>query len=62
MTLKALLVDIDNTVYAYAPCHAAGLEAARALAGSRHAAWRSNEAFLAAYHLARREVKGVSDC
>ncbi len=57
MALRALLLDIDNTVYAYAPCHAAGLAAAQELAGTRLAAWRSNEAFLAAYNMARREVK-----
>ena len=57
MPLRALLLDIDNTVYAYAPCHAAGLAAVQALAGSRIAAWQTHEAFMAAYHQARREVK-----
>lgn len=57
MPLKALLLDIDNTVYAYAPCHAAGLAAAQRLAATRHAAWQSAEAFTAAYHQARLTVK-----
>jgi FMN phosphatase YigB (HAD superfamily) len=57
MPLRALLLDLDNTVYAYVPCHAAGLAAAQALAASRHAAWHDPEAFMAAFHEARRSVK-----
>ncbi len=57
MPLQALLLDLDNTVYAYAPCHAAGLAAAHKLAGGRHEAWWDGEAFTAAYHAARRLVK-----
>src|SRR5687768_18288720 len=57
MPLRALLLDLDNTVYAYAPCHAVGLAAAQALAASRHAAWHDPEAFMAAFHEARRSVK-----
>ena len=57
MPLNALLLDLDNTVYAYAPCHAAGLAAAHKLASGRFDAWWDAEPFAAAYHAARREVK-----
>lgn len=57
MALTALLLDLDNTAYAYAPCHAAGLEAAQALGATRLAAWQDAEAFAAAYYHARRLVK-----
>jgi len=30
--IKALLLDLDDTLYAYKPCHQAGYEACRALA------------------------------
>ena len=40
--LKALLLDLDNTAYAYAPCHAAGLEAAHALAATYSAGMLSS--------------------
>ena len=51
---RGLLLDLDNTAYAYAPCHEAGL-----LAGWDAArAWYPNEAdFRAAYGDARRRVK-----
>ncbi len=58
MALKALLLDIDNTVYAYAPCHAAGLAATQRLAAGRCEAWQDPEVFSAAFHEARRAVKG----
>ena len=57
MPLTALLLDLDNTVYAYAPCHAAGLAAAQSLAAGRLEAWQNPESFAAAYHHARRLVK-----
>jgi putative hydrolase of the HAD superfamily len=48
----AILLDIDNTVYAYAPCHEAGLRAAFAASGF------SDEAeFRAAYAEAREQAK-----
>lgn len=57
MALRALLIDLDNTAYAYAPCHAAGLAAAQRLAGERLPAWSDPETFTAAYSEARRLVK-----
>ncbi len=57
MPLTALLLDLDNTVYAYAPCHAAGLAAVKSLAASRFAAWQDPETFTAAIHSAPRLVK-----
>jgi HAD superfamily hydrolase (TIGR01549 family) len=48
----AILLDIDNTVYAYAPCHEAGLKAAFLVSDF------SDEAeFRAAYAEAREQVK-----
>jgi putative hydrolase of the HAD superfamily len=50
-------LDVDNTVYAYAPCHAAGMAAARQAAGGLMIEWAEGEAFEAAYARARRAVK-----
>jgi putative hydrolase of the HAD superfamily len=48
----AILLDIDNTVYAYAPCHEAGLRAAFAASDfSDEAEFRVN------YNLAREQAK-----
>ena len=55
--LKALLLDLDNTAYAYAPCHAAGFDAAHALAAASSAAWQDRGAFRADYAAARTLVK-----
>lgn len=49
---SAILLDIDNTVYAYAPCHEAGLKAAFLASGDSDEA-----AFRAAYTEAREQVK-----
>jgi putative hydrolase of the HAD superfamily len=57
MPPTALLLDLDNTAYAYAPCHAAGLAAAQALAATRLGDWQHPEAFASAYYHARRLVK-----
>jgi 5'-nucleotidase len=57
MPLRALLLDLDNTAYAYDACHAAGLAAAQALAAGRLAAWVNAEVFASAYYDARRLVK-----
>ena len=51
---RVLLLDIDNTVYAYAPCHRAGLEAAGAAAAKLDPSWR---AFERDYLAARAAVK-----
>ena len=48
----AILLDIDNTVYAYAPCHEAGLKAAFAASGDSDEA-----AFRADYATAREQAK-----
>lgn len=48
----AILLDLDNTVYAYTPCHEAGLRAAFSVSGF------SDEArFRAAYDQARQQAK-----
>jgi HAD superfamily hydrolase (TIGR01549 family) len=52
----AILLDIDNTVYAYAPCHEAGLKAAF-YATDRLVEFPSEAAFRAAYGEAREQVK-----
>jgi putative hydrolase of the HAD superfamily len=53
----AILLDLDNTVYPYAPCHAAGLAAAHAFAATLHPRWAEVAVFHAAYRAARAVVK-----
>ena len=53
---KALLVDIDNTVYAYAPCHDAGMREAFRFSRD-HGFWSDEDDFRGAYSRARRGVK-----
>jgi len=48
----AILLDLDNTVYAYAPCHEAGLQAAFRASGDTDEA-----TFRADYHTARDQAK-----
>lgn len=57
---QALLVDIDNTVYAYEPCHAAGLKAAFEEARVV-GLWDREDEFVEAYDAARRGVKSRID-
>ena len=60
MTLRrphAILLDIDNTVYAYEPCHRAGLSAAAQEAASLSVRWRDADAFAVDYKTARETVK-----
>jgi putative hydrolase of the HAD superfamily len=53
---RALLLDIDNTVYPYAPCHEAGLK--HAFEESRQLnLWTAEHSFRAAYESSRRSVK-----
>ncbi len=52
-----LLLDLDNTVYPYQPCHRAGLEAAARAASALDPAWADPAAFRAGYDRARRLVK-----
>nr|WP_309685899.1 HAD family hydrolase [Armatimonas sp.] len=49
---SAILLDIDNTVYAYAPCHEAGLKAAFLASGEA-----DEVAFRADYATARNQAK-----
>jgi putative hydrolase of the HAD superfamily len=51
------LCDVDNTVYAYAPCHAAGLAAAQASAGRVDVRWQAPDVFATDYARARQAVK-----
>ncbi len=52
-----LLLDLDNTVYAYAPCHRAGLAAAQTAAAGLDPGWSDARRFEADYLVARAEVK-----
>lgn len=54
---QAVLLDLDNTAYAYAPCHAAGLAAAWREAVPLQARWHDAAAFGADYASARHAVK-----
>jgi len=54
---RAVLVDIDNTLYAYEPCHRAGMDAAASAAAELADRWRSAEQFLRDFQAARTEVK-----
>ncbi len=54
---QALLLDLDNTAYAYAPCHAAGLDAAQREAATLRPGWQDAAAFAADYATARHTVK-----
>ena len=62
---KALLLDVDNTVYAYPPCQAAGLDAAKKILP---ASWQQPDRFEEEYAKARSEVgkqipaHGASHC
>lgn len=56
MPLEAVLTDLDNTLYPYDPCHAAGIEAARAAATDRGYEF-STERFDGFYDAGRRDAK-----
>ncbi len=55
--LKAVLFDLDDTVYSYAPCHAAGLSESHLTAKKLHGSWMKRETFDADYDQARRQTK-----
>jgi putative hydrolase of the HAD superfamily len=57
MALSALLVDLDNTVYAYDPCHEEGLREAGRCARTLPDAWASECSFRDGYAQAREAVK-----
>ena len=52
-----LLLDLDNTVYAYSPCHRAGLAAAQTTAGELDPEWLDARRFDSDYRAARTAVK-----
>ena len=54
---KAMLLDLDNTVYAYAPCHRAGLTAAQVVAATYDKRWETVTNFTDDYNAARHTVK-----
>lgn len=53
----AVLFDLDNTVYAYEPCHRAGLEAAHTAARGMHSSFESFTQFESHYRAARERAK-----
>ena len=54
MRIDAAIFDLDDTLYAYAPCHEAGMEAAGRAADA--AAGIKREEFLPAFRAARGEI------
>ncbi len=54
---RVLLLDLDNTVYAYSPCHRSGLEAAQTIASRLDAVWSDVRRFERDYLAARTAVK-----
>jgi putative hydrolase of the HAD superfamily len=54
---KAILLDLDNTLYPYAPCHRAGLRAAWRASALRNPAWKDSLRFRDDYDKARDQVK-----
>lgn len=54
---QALLLDLDNTVYPYDPCHLAGMDASARCAAALHTAWRDAFRFEDEYRQARANLK-----
>lgn len=54
---RALLLDLDNTVYPYEPCHAAGLAVSHKLAMTLNDGWSNLTEFVKDYARARQAVK-----
>lgn len=54
---RAILLDLDNTVYPYEPCHTAGLLAAQNLAVTLDSHWAALAEFSKDYARARQIVK-----
>lgn len=54
---RAVLIDLDNTVYPYQPCHDAGLRAAQGLAARLHSYWSAPARFVRHYEEGRQLVK-----
>lgn len=53
--IKGILIDFDNTMYEYAPCHKAGLTAAHIFYTQKHPV--SYDDFVTSYSAAQKEVK-----
>lgn len=58
---RALLLDLDNTAYAYAPCHQAGLRRGQGVAAKIDPRWADPERFRADYRAARSAVKARTE-
>jgi putative hydrolase of the HAD superfamily len=54
---RLVLFDLDNTVYAYNPCHQAGLDAAWTASAAVVGSWADKASFLDEYDRARHRVK-----
>jgi HAD superfamily hydrolase (TIGR01549 family) len=54
---RALILDLDNTAYAYDPCHEAGLDSAWLVGKTLHARLATKPQFVAAYKAARDQAK-----
>jgi len=54
---RAILLDIDNTIYPYTPCHKAGLHSSHKKASGIGERWMDYETFVSDYNIARKEVK-----
>lgn len=57
---KAILLDLDNTIYAEEPCHRLGLFRAAALAAAFDKLWSEPGAFAAEYARARDKVRSCT--
>src|SRR5579863_10776195 len=57
MGIQALLVDLDNTVYSYDPCHEEGLRQAWKSARQMSERWALEKCFLTSFRRARATVK-----
>ena len=55
--VKAIFIDIDNTLYAYEPCHEAGIEKAWSAAQGLPLAARDKTDFISQYDSARQTVQ-----
>ncbi len=56
---KAILLDLDNTVYEYAPCQQAAMATAHEVARALHQGWDNFEVFSREYDLARATVQNL---
>ncbi len=54
---RAILLDLDDTVYDYSTCHATGLATAQILGSLEHKGWQNTETFSQAYSKARSAIQ-----